>query len=305
MTDMLRLGDIQFLNSWPVTYALRRGLVSSGIRVVSGTPAELNRRLLTGELDAGAISSLMYLRHQEELVPVPGLCIRSDAGVHSVLVVSRQPLSTLKGRTVGVSNQGATTPVLLKVLARQRQLKINLEATPLRFPEILEEYPAALLIGDEALLASQSAEGLQWWDLGEAWTSWTRLPFVYALWVMRREFADRQAELLEELRRTLEASRQWGRLHDRDLIAAMRKTYPFEANFLREYLHALSYGLDTRAWKGLARFAREAESAGEVPRGTAGKLRETSLRGTPNGVRMTEAISRARMEIASPLRGSR
>jgi chorismate dehydratase len=292
----LLLGDIEFLNTWPVTYALRKGLVGEGfpltLSLSKGTPADLNRRLLSGELDASAVSSVLYLRHSEELVPVPGLCIRSDAGVHSVLVVSRQPLSTLKGRTLGVSNQGATTPVLLKLVARQRQLKIKLEVTPLRYPEILKEYPAALLIGDEALQASQSAasplrrgissaawrvpprsaDPLQWWDLGEAWTSWTRLPFVYSLWVMRREAAERRPEALETLREGLEASYRWGQAHERELIGTMRGIYPFESNFLKEYLHSLSYELDSKAWAGLARFAREAEAIGELPRGAARKL---------------------------------
>ena len=298
MTGPLLLGDIEFLNSWPVTYALRAGILGPSrdfpvtLSLSKGPPAELNRRLLAGELDASAVSSVIYLRHQEELVPVPGLCIRSDSGVHSVLVVSRQPLSTLKGRTLGVSNQGATTPVLLKLVAKQRQLKINLEVTPLRYPEILNEYPAALLIGDEALQASdrggtflaaeemprrrgaaaQSADRLQWWDLGEAWTSWTRLPFVYSLWVMRREAVERDPQALETLRRALEASHRWGKTHQAELIGLMRRVYPFEANFLRAYLQALSYELDAKAWAGLSRFAREAEAAGELPRGTAKKL---------------------------------
>ncbi len=269
----LCLGDIQFLNTWPVTYALRKGLVPGSVRMVQATPAELNRRLLAGELDASAVSSVLYLRHPEELVPVPGLCIRSDAGVHSVLVVSRQPLSTLKGRTIGVSNQGATTPVLLKLVAQQRRLKIKLEVTPLRYPEILEEYPAALLIGDEALQASQSAAlPLQWWDLGEAWTSWTRLPFVYSLWVMRRDLVERRPEALDALRDALEASHHWGKTHEQELISSMRRIAPLESNFLRKYLQALSYDLDSRAWAGLARFAREAEAAGELPRGAAKRI---------------------------------
>ena len=276
----MNLGDIQFLNSWPVTHALRQGWVAApgtGLKLVSGTPAELNRRLLTGELDAGAVSSMMYLRHSDEFVPVPGLCIRSDAGVHSVLVVSYQSLSTLKGRTIGVSNQGATTPVLLKLLAHQRQLKINLEVTNLRYPEILQEFPAALLIGDEALQASQSADGLQWWDLGEAWTSWTKEPFVYALWVLRRQRLDQQPEILDELKEALDRSHQWGRSHEVEMISAMRKIFPFESNFLKQYLRAISYELNAKAWEGLARFAKEAETLQELPKGTARRLRQQGL----------------------------
>ena len=276
----IQLGEIQFLNSWPVTYALRPQIVESPVHVVASTPADLNRRLLSGELDASAVSSFMYLRHQEELVPVPGLCIRSDGGVHSVLVVSRQPLTTLKGRTIGVSNQGATTPVLLRILAAHRQLKINLEVTQLRFPEILEEYPAALLIGDEALVASQSSENLQWWDLGEAWTSWTKQPFIYALWVVRRQWAQQQPELLEQLKEALQSSYDWGRGHENELITGMRTTFPFEANFLRKYLKALSYEFDAKAWDGLNRFAKEAEAVGELTKGTAQRLSSSRKRGS-------------------------
>ncbi|MBI3616231.1 MAG: menaquinone biosynthesis protein [Candidatus Omnitrophica bacterium] len=284
---VLRLGDIQFLNSWPVTYALQKGIVETNLRLqwISGPPAELNRRLLTGELDASAVSSLLYLRHLDELVPVPSLCIRSDSGVHSVLVVSYQPLTTLKGRTIGVSNQGATTPVLLKLLSNQRQLKINLEVTPLRYPEILKEYPAALLIGDEALQASQSADGLQWWDLGEAWTRWTHQPFVYALWVVRRPLVEKDPELLERLRQTLETSQGWGRAHERELIGAMRKEFPFEATFLRRYLNDLSYQLDAKAWEGLTRFAKEAEAIGELPKGTTRRIRFPNVISSPGGAR--------------------
>lgn len=300
MTDTIRLGDIQFLNTWPVTYALRKGIVPSSIKTVQAVPADLNRRLLSGELDASAVSSMLYLRHREELVPVPGLCIRSDSGVHSVLVVSRQPLSTLKGRTIGVSNQGATTPVLLKLVAAQRRLKINLEVTPLRYPEILEEYPAALLIGDEALQASQSADNLQWWDLGEAWTSWTKLPFVYSLWVMRRDLAERRPETLEALQSALEASHRWGKAHQAELIGLMRKLYPLESNFLKTYLEALSYQLDKKAWEGLTRFAREAEAAGELAKGTAKRLKKPSLRAIRQPfLAESEAISQGQLEIAS------
>ncbi len=279
----IRLGDIQFLNSWPVTYALRKGIVPAPVQLISSTPADLNRRLLIGELDASAVSVMMYLRHQDELVPVPGLCIRSDSDVHSVLVVSRQPLTTLKGRTIGVSNQGATTPVLLKILAARKQLKINFETTDLRYPEILEEYPAALLIGDEALEASQSDSGLQWWDLGEAWNEWTDQPMVYALWVIRRQLAEERPSSVEDLRMALELSCSWGKEHQNELIAGMRKIFPFEANFLRKYLQAISYGMDRIAWEGLVRFAKEAEAIGELPKGTAKHLRQETLNALVEG----------------------
>jgi len=266
----IRVGDIKFLNSWPVTYALREKLVPARkggveVQIVSGPPSELNRKMLTGELDAGAVSSMMFLRHPEEFVPVPGLCIRSDSGVASVLVVSRQPLeSMVKGAKIGVSNQGATTPVLLKMLLNRRGLTAKLEPTGLRYPQILQEYPAALLIGDEALQASQESKDFSTWDLGEAWSSWTKLPFVYALWVVRRRLVDQQPDLLDEISRSLHASLAWGRAHQRELILRMQESVAWEASFIRRYLDRLSYDLDAKAWSGLKRFAEEAKKIGEL-----------------------------------------
>ena len=265
------LGDIEFLNSWPVTYALRQGLIQGDMKIISGTPAQLNQKLLTGELDCSAVSSMLFLRHLEELVPIPELCIRSDGGVHSVLVVSRQPLEKLRGKTVGVSNQGATTPVLLKILLAHRGLKRKVQVTSLRYPEILQEFPAALLIGDEALVAAQDS-ALLTWDLGEAWTRWTKLPAVFALWVMRRKLANEQPRLLGEIGDTLRESLEWGKSHREELIGQMRKIFPLEATFLRRYLSDLSYDLNEKAWAGLRRFAREAERIGESPRGTEKQL---------------------------------
>ena len=266
----IRIGDIRFLNSWPVTYALREGKIptpagESELAVVSGAPTELNRKLLTGELDAGAVSSMLFLRHQEEFVPVPGFCIRSDGGISSVLVVSHQPLEEIKGRRIGVTNQGATTPVLLKLLLNRRRLKAEMEVTALRYPEILSEYPAALLIGDEALQATQGPNRFATWDLGEQWTEWTRTPFVYALWVVRRTLVEERPGILEEIARRLRSSLEWGRGHQREIILRMQGTFPWQARFLRRYLERLSYDLDARAWEGLKRFAREARELKEVP----------------------------------------
>lgn len=268
----IRLGDIRFLNSWPVTYALRRGFVRAPIRLVSGTPADLNRRLLTGELDASAVSSMVYLRHPEELVPVPGLCVQADRAVASVLVVSRTPLERLKASRLGVSNQGATTPVLLELLLRHRKLALRPEVTSLRFPEVLKAYPAALLIGDEALRARREGKGLLLWDLAESWTAWTRRPCVFALWVVRRSALARNPRLVTEVASLLRASHDWGRNHPGTLLAEMREAFGWEEAFLRDYLGRLSYRLDDRAWEGLKRLSREAETAGFLPAGTARRL---------------------------------
>ena len=286
---MIRLSDIQFINSWPVTYALRQGIVPADVKSVSGTPAQLNRKLLMGELDAGAVSSMMYLKHHEEFVPVPGLCIRADNAVASVLVVSRRPLKYLEGVTIGMSNQGATTPVLLRLLLKQKRIRCALEVSTLRFPELLEAYPAALLIGDEALQAAQSQEALYTWDLGQSWADWTGQPCVFALWVVRRKLAEQDPEILDRLEAALHASYAWGQSHEEKLIEAMRKIFAWEAPFLKRYLSKLSYDFDAKAWTGLKRLASESEKGGVLAKGTAGQIRRGAF--VPSVFRVQEEMA--------------
>ena len=262
--SVIRLGDIQFLNSWPVTYALRMGRAGGGAAVTSGTPTEISRRLLSGELDASAVSSLLYLKHEEELAAVPGFCIRAEGAVGSVLVISRKPLESLRWKKIGVTNTGATTPVLLKILMARRGFKMEGEVTSLRYPEILEEYPAALLIGDEALAASRQARNVFLWDLSASWTQWTGLPMVFALWAVRRRLVEQDPDLPGRIQGLLAQSHAWGKAHPKALIAAMQEVFPWPAAFFKQYLGRLSYTLDPKAWAGIRRLAREASNIGEL-----------------------------------------
>lgn len=279
MAGPIRLGDIEFFNTWPVTHALRTGAIKADVKLVPGTPAVLNRKLLAGELDASAVSTALFLRHQRELVPIPQVCIRSDEGVQSVVLISRDHVADLGRQTIAISNQGATTPILLKVLLAHHRIPARFEVTDLRYPAILGKYSAALVIGDEALQAAQELDGDKWhtWDLGQAWNNWTKLPFVYAVWVLRRNLENTDPLLLEHLRELLQRSYEWGKSHTAQLVAAMRKTAPWEANFLRRYLGLLSYEWDARAWAGLKRFAREGEAIGEFPKGTSAEFNRISL----------------------------
>jgi len=58
-------------------------------------------------------------------------------------------------------------------------------------PILREARRARLLIGDQAIrFRQQYANEFSFWDLGEYWQRSVRLPFVYALWLIRPEVAD-------------------------------------------------------------------------------------------------------------------
>ena len=276
MSPSLRLGDIEFLNSWPVTYALAQEIVSAPAELVRAAPAALNAQLEAGTLDAIAVSAMAYLRHADDWSLLPDLAIGSESGVNSVVLVSRVPLLALAGQAIAVTAQGATTPVLLRVLLEQAHgLQARYVTADVRFPDVLRDYPAALLIGDDALRALPAARDDYFtWDLGALWRQWTGLPMVYAVWAVRRPVAAERPELVGRVHDALLASKRWGLAHLDDVARAAAATTGFAESVVRDYFRGIRYDLDDPARAGLRRYAEAVERLEKGPRAHAALLSE-------------------------------
>lgn len=270
----MRLGDIRFLNSWPITYAVARGIVPVPAALVRGTPARLNAQLVEGALDVSAVSLVTYLQHAEDLLLLPELAIGSESGVNSVLLISRRPIQELGGQPIAVTADGATTPVLLRILLEQAYgVRARYVPAAVRFPEVLREYPAALVIGDEALRALPAARDDYFtWDLGALWRDWTGLPMVYAVWAARRAVVERAPELIGQLHEALLASKAWGLSHLDEVARAAAAATGFAPAVVSDYFRGIRYDLDGAALAGLRRYAALAQQAGVVPADTVDAL---------------------------------
>jgi chorismate dehydratase len=266
----MRLGRIGYVNCYPVYGAIDSGLGAVPASLVTGTPSELNDRLADGRLDVSVISAVAYARHAAEYELLPDLAISSDGPVRSVLLFSRRPPEQLDGARVLVSTSSRTSVELLDVLARDRW-RVALDTAPAPAePDDLERLAAVphdgvLVIGDGALLLTARRAYAHVTDLGEAWTAWTGLPFVFAVWAARRA-VDRQA--VHDVHRALLASRKWGLAHLDDLAGRASEATGVERRSCREYLAGLDYGLSYRHLAGLTDFLRRLAARGTVPDGT-------------------------------------
>lgn len=276
----LKLGDIQFVNSWPVTYALAKGIISAPATLVRETPAKLNERLANGTLDVSAVSVLAYLQQADDLFLLPDLAIGSESGVNSVLLVSRQPLRELTGQRIAVTADGATTPALLRMLLEQAHgVRAEYVATHVEFPAVLRTYPAALVIGDDALRALPVARDDYFsWDLGALWREWTGLPMVYAVWAVRRAVVEQFPDLVGELHEALLASKQWGLSHPNEVAHAAARASGFPEAIITDYFRGIRYELDASARAGLKRYAECAQALNLVPAETTDALRPWTQR---------------------------
>ncbi len=180
-THPFRLSIIEYLNAAPLNYGFKHGLGFEHFHLKFHVPSACADKLRLGEVDAGLISSIEYLRIPALRI-VPGLCIASPKRVRSVVILSKVPPDEIKSLALDTSSR--TSVVLAQLLLRERY-GVNPKVTDMNpdMEAMLADHDAALMIGDQSMRARR--EGLMVLDLAEEWFEWTGLPFVFALWTVR------------------------------------------------------------------------------------------------------------------------
>jgi len=231
---MKRIGSVPYLNSVPLTY----GIEEETDFIV---PSALAEKIRNGELDAALVSITEALFHEGYDI-LDGVAVSSDGPVKSVFLAHRQRLEEIQ--TVYCDTASLTSVNLLRVLLAERG--INPVFEPLPDYSQASELENVLLIGNPGIDFLRAPHEQTIWDLGTAWKELTNLPFVYAVWALRRGYHD------EALRKKLLLAKENGINHLTDIIA----THPdYDADFRHAYLGGhIRYDLGEHEKAGLDRF---------------------------------------------------
>lgn len=250
----LRVGNIGFLNSYPILYGLQKACPGE-FMLLQGMPTELNRKLCRNELDISAISSIEYARNRD-LFLLPELSISSDGPVQSIFLISKLPVKKLNGQTISLPDTSATSIALLKIiLEKQYGLEVNYEILSPHLTKMLEENQAALLIGDHALEASYHRVKDYWYyDLGQEWKAFCGKKMVYAVWAARKELCLRAPEVVKKINQVLQFSLEYSFQHFAQMLDSLCSQYKYEKGFLARYFLGLEYTLTKEHQDGLAYF---------------------------------------------------
>ncbi len=229
-----RIGSVKYLNAVPLT----RGLESE---VVFATPAELAVMLRRDEIDAALVSITEVLLNDRYDI-MDGIAIASLGEVYSVLLAHKRPLAEVT--EIFCDTASLTSVNLLKVLLAERGLKP--EFKPLENYEIAGEKDFVLLIGDRAIDFQRAPHTHQILDLGVAWTELTDLPFVYAVWALRRGIENKA------LRMELKSAKNFG-METLEYVIGSREEY--DEDFRRDYFEwHIHYHLASDEKRGIAKF---------------------------------------------------
>ena len=264
-----RVGHIQFLNCLPIYWGLVRSGALLDVELTKDTPDRLNDMLVAGDLDIGPISLVEYLRNADDLVLLPDLAVGATGKVLSVNLVSQVPLDSLDHRRVALGSTSRTSVLLARMwLAQVHGVDPEYFVCPPDLTTMLLEADAAVLIGDAALRATYDAprRGLDVYDLGEVWHSWTGLPMVFAVWAARRDYAEANPGLVKGVHAAFIRSRDEALAHVDEVAAQAARWEVFDAATLSTYFRTLDFSLGPQQVAGLVEFARRAAEAGEVPR---------------------------------------
>jgi len=233
-TPKFRIGSVPYLNAAPLTRDL-------GNELIFATPAKLAEMLRRDELDAALVSITEVLLTDRYDI-LDGIAIASLGEVYSVIIAHKRPLE--EASEIFCDTASLTSVNLLKVLLAERGLKP--EFKPLENYEMATEKDFVLLIGDRAIEFQRAPHTHEIFDLGFAWMEMTRLPFVYAVWALRRGIDTK------ELRRELKESRHSG-LEQMEQIIQSREE--FDEAFRRDYFEwHIYYRLAEDEKRGITKF---------------------------------------------------
>lgn len=229
-----RIGSVKYLNAAPLTRDLESELVLA-------TPAKLAEMLRRDELDAALVSITEVLLNDRYDI-LDGIAIASLGEVYSVLLAHKKPLD--QAGEIFCDTASLTSVNLLKVLFAEKNLFPRFE--PLESYESAIDKDFVLLIGDQAIDFQRAPHPHEILDLGAAWTELTQLPFVYAVWALRRGIEN------SGLRRELREAKKFGM----DTMEYLIETRPeFDEDFRRDYFEwHIHYYLADDEKRGIAKF---------------------------------------------------
>jgi chorismate dehydratase len=266
VSPKIRLGRISFINVDPIYYGLEHHHLSDDIQVVSAPPSDLNHMLADGTLDISSVSSAAYGIHHKKWRLLPDISIACNGDVMSVLLVGRVPLEKLHGKRVLVTDESATAVRLMRLMFHHKGVSPLLETRKIHSPSQIDpDAGAALVIGDAALRHGWKDHFDHVWDLGDLWARHANLPFVFAVWAVRKEFADAHPDRVSKAIDLLHRSKRMGLSSIDTVVKSAASRLAIDPETTLRYFNNFCFELGAPQHDGLEAFFNDLHASDLFP----------------------------------------
>jgi len=180
VSKMPYLNSVPFYNAFPD--------YSNVVKLAPLAPRVFGKLAEQGSVAAGPMSLRDYMSLSEEFEKLDyGVAVKGKA--NSVLLFSKYDWQELAGKKIAITSETSTSVELLRVLLEKR---FGISDYTFERSTVITDYSnydAVLLIGDKALEAVYNG-GIagfdKVFDLAEEWCVWKEMPFVFAVWAIRK-----------------------------------------------------------------------------------------------------------------------
>jgi chorismate dehydratase len=250
----LKLGSPLYINTLPLLFYFPQN--NPYFEIILEVPKKLNQSLAKGEIHGSLSSSVFYAKNFRKYLILPDISISAVGEVKSVILYHKVPLEKLDNKKIGITPETESSFNLLRILLEEfmgikpKYIELYKNWGTLTEEE-KKELSGYLAIGDEALTLqfnNQNKSALIT-DLAELWLKYTHLPFVFALFIVRKDIAKKYKNELKEFCNNLYYARAQALSNLREIVKKSYLNLPKE--FLFNYLTHLEYdfsGLKQRAF---------------------------------------------------------
>ncbi len=241
--EPLRISAVSYLNTFPFVYGIRESGYLTNYRLDLDVPSLCAEKLKQDQVDISLVPAGALPEFKSHHVVAP-YCIGAVNEVKTVLLLSKVPLEKIS--RIYLDFDSRTSVRLVKVLAGH-YWKISPDFVPLQagFLDGNDHPESVFAIGDKTFRMRHHYPYI--YDLAGEWIGFTGLPFVFAIWISKKELP---YHVTQPLIRALE----YGIARKQESLDYFRDRLPDCDDCLGYLEENISYHFDEQKKLGLARF---------------------------------------------------
>jgi len=178
----IKVTAVSYLNTKPLLYGIVKSSIAQHIDLQLDIPSVCADKLQNGQADLGLVPVAVLPKLSTPQI-ISDFCIGSEGKVKTVCIFGECPIEEME--TIYLDFHSRTSVALTKVLLKEYwQVSPRLIPAQQGYEQQIGEKSGGLVIGDRAFEMGNKYPFA--YDLGEEWSLFTGLPFVFAAWVSTR-----------------------------------------------------------------------------------------------------------------------